>query len=63
MVSDVEVEYIARALERIHWDGTGCGTHGVNACSNCFGPSPMSSHEVVRFVLETAAREYGTMGE
>jgi hypothetical protein len=45
------VEMATRTLTRVHWDGTGCGTHGTSACTNCFGPSPMSAHEVVRDVF------------
>lgn len=41
-------EAIAARLTRIHFDGEGCGTYGPNACSNCFGPSPMSAHELGR---------------
>ena len=39
-------------LNRIHFNGQGCGTHGTNACSNCFGPDPMSAREVVAHVLD-----------
>lgn len=51
-VTDEQVEAAAETLIARHWDGTGCGTHGANACSNCFGPSPMSAYEVARAVLE-----------
>lgn len=39
-----------RALTHSHWDGTGCGTHGSNACLYCFGPSPMSVYEIVETI-------------
>lgn len=41
----------AERLRLIHWDGTGCGTHGTSACVNCFGPSPMDAHEVAAEVI------------
>lgn len=55
-ITDAQVNAGADALERMHWDGEGCGTHGTNACSICHGPSPMTPTEVARVVLE-AARE------
>lgn len=39
------------ALQRSHWNGEGCGTHGTNACVYCFGPSPMGAYEVVETIL------------
>jgi hypothetical protein len=56
-VSDVLSDAAHRAAARLretHWDGSGCGTHGTNACSRCFGPSPASADEVAREVLEAA---------
>lgn len=48
-------QHIKRAaveeLETTHWDGNGCGTHDVLACSRCYGPSPASADEVVDDVL------------
>lgn len=56
LVTDEMVEEAAaRALVSQHWDGEGCGTHGVNACVNCFGPSPYTAREVAREVLRVAA--------
>lgn len=43
---------IAAALARSHWDGEGCGTYGSNACSNCFGPSPMNEREIADLVVK-----------
>lgn len=55
--SESLVAKIAQALERVHWDGTGCGTKGPNACSNCYGEgSQMDVYEVVRFVLAEEAK-------
>jgi len=45
---DAVVEAMARALNRVHWDGTGCGTTGNSGCVYCFGPSPMTASEVAR---------------
>lgn len=45
-----QVERVAGELAEAHWDGTGCGDAGRNACSYCYGPSPMSAGEVARFV-------------
>lgn len=53
-ITHEQVEAAAKALIARHWDGTGCGTHGANACVSCFGPSPMSAHEVARTTLEAA---------
>lgn len=47
-----EAQRIADYLESIHWDGNGCGTHGTSACSNCFGPSPMTAREIAEAVLD-----------
>lgn len=49
---DELVRRIGEHLERVHWNGEGCGTYGTSACVMCFGPSPMTSYEVVREVLE-----------
>lgn len=49
------VEALAEHLNRIHFDGTGCGTTGVNGCSNCCGPSPMSAHEIAEAILNSSA--------
>ncbi|MGV3564177.1 MAG: hypothetical protein ACO1ON_12945 [Nocardioides sp.] len=46
----------ARALERTHFDGQGCGTHGSNACLNCHGPSPMTAREVAAVLAEHITR-------
>lgn len=46
---------IADRLRTVHFDGNGCGTHGPNACSNCYGPSPMSADEVAREVAAVVA--------
>ena len=51
------VEKVARELIATHWDGTGCGTTGTNACSNCFGSSPMDPFEVTRTVLDALGLE------
>lgn len=59
--SDVDralVNEAANHLRKIHWDGMGCGTHGVMACSNCHGPSPMDAHEVALEVLLTVLPTY-----
>jgi hypothetical protein len=40
------------ALDKIHWDGTGCTTNDNSACVYCFGPSPMSSFEVAEAVID-----------
>jgi hypothetical protein len=53
-ITDAQVRAVAEALESMHWDGMGCGTHGTNACSNCHGPSPMSATELARAALEAA---------
>lgn len=48
-------EWITRAAEWLrvtHWDGNGCGTHGTNACSRCYGPSPADTNEIADDVLE-----------
>ena len=45
----------AKALRSVHFDGNGCGTHGSNGCSICFGPNPMDSYEVAQVVLEAVA--------
>lgn len=37
---------LAQHLRVRHFDGEGCGTYGVNACSICHGPSPMSAQDV-----------------
>lgn len=47
LVKQIESELIFQ-----HWDGTGCGTNGPNACANCFGPSPMSAREVAEIAVE-----------
>lgn len=41
---------IADRLRLIHFDGTGCGVEADHpcACSNCFGPSPMSADAIGR---------------
>ena len=46
------VEALAEHLKRIYFDGTGCGTTGVDGCSNCCGPSPMSAHEIATALLD-----------
>ena len=45
------IEAIANRLDRVHFDGKGCGTHGDTACSTCHGPSPMSALEVATEVV------------
>ncbi|MGL4998001.1 MAG: hypothetical protein ACRC5T_03285 [Cetobacterium sp.] len=47
-----ETQDIAKHLESLHFDGTGCGINGSMGCSMCFGPSPMSAKEVVEAVLK-----------
>lgn len=51
IVADV-VEY----LTGIHWNGTGCNVEPDNpsACVYCYGPSPMSTKEVVETILDLA---------
>lgn len=42
---------IAEMLRRIHFDGTACGDpQSPGACSNCFGPSPMTADEIAQAV-------------
>jgi hypothetical protein len=45
---------IADELHTRHWDGTGCGTNGPSACSICYGPSPMTVHEVAAIAARVA---------
>lgn len=55
LITDEAIEEAGvHALVSQHWDGTGCGTHGTNACVNCFGPSPYTAREVAREVLRVA---------
>lgn len=51
MTEQTDREKVAAHLASIHFDGTGCGTTGTNACSNCYGPSPMDAYEVADAVL------------
>jgi hypothetical protein len=46
---------LAELLIRAHFDGTGCGTNGPNACSNCAGPSPMDAHEIAAVLAARVA--------
>lgn len=50
---DGQVDRVAGKLVAVHWDGTGCGDTGGNACSYCYGPSPMSAAEVAAFVHQS----------
>lgn len=52
------VNEAANRLRIIHWDGMGCDTHGTSACTNCFGPSPMTAHEVAAEVLAAVLPSY-----
>jgi hypothetical protein len=54
-MSDDMRERVAEVLRRQHFDGTGCGTNGSNACSNCFGPSPMTADEIADALLPLIA--------
>lgn len=50
-MTSITAKQIAQRLRDIHFDGQGCGTHGSNACSNCFGPSPMNEDEIAREIV------------
>lgn len=58
-MSDLQslIDVGAAALDRLHWDGTGCNVppDHPSACSHCYGPSPMSAHEVTEAVLAAVA--------
>lgn len=55
-LSDGLADAIAKRLHLIHFDGQGCGTNGSNACSNCFGPSPMSADELAEDIAAEVRR-------
>lgn len=63
MSDKTPVERAGEQLDRSHWDGQGCGTHGTNACTYCFGPSPMTTAEVVEQVLTAAAEDREGLAE
>lgn len=49
-------EVLAAHLTRIHFDGTGCGDlSSPGACSNCYGPSPMTAQEVAEAAVDALA--------
>lgn len=56
------IDALAERLRTAHFDGLGCGTHGVNACVHCFGPSPMSATEIAeevdRFLREQSSNKF-----
>lgn len=48
-------EALADYLVVRHFDGNGCGTHENNACSVCFGPSPMTANEIAEMLAPLLA--------
>ena len=54
-MAEIVLPDAAQHLEKIHWNGQGCGTNGTGGCGHCFGPSPMSADDVVADVYDNIA--------
>ena len=48
---------LAATLTGQHFDGQGCGGSHAGACSSCYGPSPMSAHEIADALIAEGWRK------
>jgi hypothetical protein len=55
---------IVQELKKTHFDGTGCGTKGTSACSNCYGEgSQMTAEEIADLIMPLIARDEPAQAE